>query len=181
MAKSTLQRLVDSGLQISEMSRQQAESVVRQLVKAGEVQRRDAEDLVQRLLEMGRETTIRVAEQVEAELLRQVRQVSARLDDVESRVESLTSQLRAGDASPSGTSGETSAAGDARSASTAKKSDSKSKSGASKGSEKGPGKSKKGSKEAAGGAAEPARRPAPAVGASGVRKVATTRAARDAD
>ena len=48
MAKSTLQRLVDSGLQVSEMSRQQAESVVRQLVKAGEVQRRDAENLVQK-------------------------------------------------------------------------------------------------------------------------------------
>ena len=90
MARSTLQRLVDSGLQVSEMSRQQAESVVRQLVKAGEVQRRDAEELVQRLLDMGRETTLRLAEQVEAELLRQIRQLSARVDDLESRLESAT-------------------------------------------------------------------------------------------
>ena len=182
MAKSTLQRLVDSGLQVSEMSRQQAESVVRQLVKAGEVQRRDAENLVQKLLEMGRETTFRLAEQVEAELVRQVRQLSTRLDDVEDRLESLSRQVRERDSG--------SPAGEHTPAKSVKK-DEKAKPKKGDGKKKadsGTNLSKKKSddsktKEGPKGSADaaPGRSAAPAVGASGVRRIPTTRAARDAD
>ena len=56
MAKNTLQRLLDEGVQFTEMSRKQAESTVKKLVKAGEVRRSEAEATVQSLLERGKET-----------------------------------------------------------------------------------------------------------------------------
>src|SRR6056297_321309 len=59
MAQSTLQRLLDAGMQFGEVSRKQAEGVVRALVSAGEVQKRDAEKLVGGLVERGKDTSER--------------------------------------------------------------------------------------------------------------------------
>ena len=53
MAKNTLQKLLNAGVQFTEMSRQQAESAVKTMVKAGEVRRSDAEAIIQQLIETG--------------------------------------------------------------------------------------------------------------------------------
>ena len=54
MAKTTVQRLVDAGVEFSDISRKQAESIVKSLGKVGEVRRADTEKAVQTLLERGR-------------------------------------------------------------------------------------------------------------------------------
>ncbi|MGB7880002.1 MAG: hypothetical protein WBL31_14665, partial [Ilumatobacteraceae bacterium] len=61
MEKNTLQRLVDAGVEFTDISRKQAESIVQSMVKAGEVRRSDAEKAVQTLLDRGRETSERLS------------------------------------------------------------------------------------------------------------------------
>ena len=56
MAKNTLQKLLESGVQFSEMTRKQAEAAVKKLVKAGEVRRSETEATVQTLIERGKAT-----------------------------------------------------------------------------------------------------------------------------
>ncbi|MFK7918431.1 MAG: hypothetical protein AB8G14_10165, partial [Ilumatobacter sp.] len=72
MAQSSLQRLLDAGVQFGEMSRKQAEGVVRQLVKAGDVQRRDTEKLVASLVERGKDTSDRLSDIIQREVSKQV-------------------------------------------------------------------------------------------------------------
>ena len=52
-----LKRLLDTGMQYTEMSQKNAEKIVSEFVKAGQVRRKDAEKVVQRLVERGRSTT----------------------------------------------------------------------------------------------------------------------------
>ena len=59
MATNPIQQLVDSGMQFTEMQRQQAEKLVGQWVSAGEVRRADAERTVQTLIDWGKQTTRR--------------------------------------------------------------------------------------------------------------------------
>ena len=54
MAKPTIKSYVEAGAQFTEMSRQQAEAVVKRLVKSGDVRRRDTEHMVQTILIRGR-------------------------------------------------------------------------------------------------------------------------------
>ena len=46
METSPIQKLIDAGIQFSDVSKKQAEKIVSQLVKAGDVQKRDAEKVV---------------------------------------------------------------------------------------------------------------------------------------
>ena len=95
MANSTIKKFLDAGVQFTEMSRKQAEGLVKSLVKSGELQRKDAEKVVGQLLERGRETTERVAQLVQAEVSKQVSAFSERFDEVEDRVEALAEMLEA--------------------------------------------------------------------------------------
>ena len=93
MAQSSLQRFLDAGVQFGEMSRKQAESAVRQLVKAGEANRRDTEKLVADLVERGKETSERLSETIQREVSKQVSWMSERFDTLEDRFEDLAENL----------------------------------------------------------------------------------------
>ena len=93
MADSPIKQFIDAGVQFSEVSRKQAESLVKGLVKAGEVRRKDAEGLVQTLIERGRQTSEQIAEAIQKEVAKQVDVLKAQYAEVEARVEQLTQQL----------------------------------------------------------------------------------------
>ena len=189
MPKSPIKNYVETGAQFTEMTRQQAEALVKRLVKSGDLRRRDTEHMVQTVLSRGRETTDRLSTLVQTEVAKQLKALSERFEDVEGRLESLATSIRGGIIGTAGT-GETSAPQPAASTSsvsdtsttaapekpkakksTAKKSGAK-KSGAKKKSAKKSGAKKTGAKKSA------AKRSASgAVGSSGVRKVSTTRQA----
>jgi polyhydroxyalkanoate synthesis regulator phasin len=96
MAKSTIKSYVEAGAQFTEMSRQQAEAVVKRLVKSGDLRRRDTEHMVQSMLSRGRETTDRISALVQTEVAKQLKTLSARFEDVEGRLESLAASIRDG-------------------------------------------------------------------------------------
>ena len=93
MATNFIKRLIDAGTQFGETSRDNAERVVNEMVKAGKVRRRDAEQTIQTLVERGRETSERILSMVQAEVSKQLRSLAERIDDAEDRIESLASDL----------------------------------------------------------------------------------------
>jgi polyhydroxyalkanoate synthesis regulator phasin len=93
MAKNTLQRLLDAGVQFGEMSRKQAEGVVKQLVKAGAVRRSESEASVQALLDRSRETATAIGESVQREVTKQLGRLVKRVDELEDELESMVSRF----------------------------------------------------------------------------------------
>src|SRR6476660_8019651 len=93
MAKNSLQKLFEAGVQFSEMSRQQAEAAVKRMVKAGDVRRSESEAAVQALIERSRETAKAIAEAVQAEVTKQLGWLANRVDDVEDQVEAIVSRF----------------------------------------------------------------------------------------
>lgn len=96
MAKSTIKSYIEAGAQYTEMPRQQAEALVKSLVKSGDVRRRDAEQLLQTMLSRGRETTDRMSTAVQAEVAKQVKALSERFDEIETRLELLAASIKSG-------------------------------------------------------------------------------------
>jgi len=96
MAKSPVQQFIDAGMHFTELSRKQAESLVKSLVQSGEVRRKDAEQTVQQLVARGKETTDKINAMVEAEVSKQIAAARVRFEELEARVESLAGQLRSG-------------------------------------------------------------------------------------
>ena len=84
-----LKRWLDTGLQYTEMSQQNAEKLVSDFVKAGQVRRKDAEKAVKQLVERGRTTTEHVVSLIQSEVTKQLGKFAQRLDDVEARVEDV--------------------------------------------------------------------------------------------
>ena len=148
MAKTPVQKFLDAGVQFTEVSKQQAESIVKSLVQSGEIRRKDAEKTVQELVARGKETSDKINTMIEAEVSKQIAAAKARFDDLEQRIETLAGQVKS---AATGTSTKKPPA----KKTTAKKSTAK-KSSAKKSTAK-----KSTAKKA--------------VGSSGVRKVSTTR------
>jgi polyhydroxyalkanoate synthesis regulator phasin len=84
-----LKRLLDAGMHFTEMSQEQAEKVVKELVKSGQARRKDSEKLVQQLVERGRSTTEQVVSSVQSELSKQLGRFASQLDEIEGRVEEI--------------------------------------------------------------------------------------------
>ena len=103
MAKPTIKNYVEAGAQFTEMSRRQAEAVVKRLVKSGDLRRRDNEHMVQTMVIRGRETTDRIRAIVQTEVAKQLKALSERFEDVEGRLESLTTSIRGGIVGTAGT------------------------------------------------------------------------------
>ncbi len=197
MAKSTLQRLIDAGVEFTNMTRKQAESIVKQLVKAGDVRRADADKAVQELLSRSKETSDRWSEGFQRELSKQVNWMSERFDELEDRFEDLAETLTARVEQSADGAAEKKAAAKKKAAS--KKTSSKKKSASKKKSlaKKKTAKKKTAKKSTAKKSAskkstaktttakkQAASASAPtddAVGTSGVAPIATTRADRDGD
>ena len=153
MADSPIKKFLEAGVQLSDVSRKQAEAVVKTLVKAGEVRRKDGEELVQTLIERGRETSEHIAAAIQKEVAKQVDALKAQFEGVEARVDELSRQLR-GDATPTEKAPAQQGSAKPASAKQARAKQARAKPGSAK-----PGSAKQ------------------AVGSSGVRKVSTTRQA----
>ena len=95
MATTMIQRLLDAGVEFTNLSKKQAEAIVTSLVNSGEVQRRDTEAAVQSLLERTRETSSRVGESVQREIAKQLEWLSERFDEFEDRFEEFAEQFAA--------------------------------------------------------------------------------------
>src|SRR3954452_5024761 len=91
-----IRRMLDAGLQLSELSQANAERIVAELVKAGEVRRRDAEALVREMLENSRVASDRIRATVRDEVTRQFGAMTGRLDQVESLIEQLVARMTPG-------------------------------------------------------------------------------------
>ena len=89
MANSTIEKLIDAGIQFTEMSKKQADAFVSKLVKAGDVQRQEAERVAQALIDRGRETSERISSMVQAEVSREVGWLNDRYDELEQQFEAL--------------------------------------------------------------------------------------------
>jgi len=205
MAKP-IKSYVEAGAHFTEMTKQQAEAFVKSLAKSGDMRRRDAEQLLQMMVSRGRETTDRMTALVQSEVAKQLKALSERFDDVEGRLESLASSIKDGivDAAsgmtgtasaptpapaptPSASATSHAAAPKAAANTTTKKTGAKKvaksakKSGAKKSTAKKSGVKKSGAKKSRAKkstAKKSSKQSAPeAVGASGVRKVSTSRTA----
>ena len=76
MPNPTIKSYLEAGVQFTEMSKKQAESLVKALVKSGDVRRKDAEELVQSLVARGRETTEKISALVHSEVAKQMAALS---------------------------------------------------------------------------------------------------------
>lgn len=100
MAKNVIQNLIDSGLALTEVQRQQAEKLVKDLVKSGEVRRKEAEKTVQALIERGKETSAMMSEVVKGEVTKQLGWLANRVDDLEDQLEGLVTRMSNAGPSP---------------------------------------------------------------------------------
>jgi polyhydroxyalkanoate synthesis regulator phasin len=92
-AKPLFKRLLDAGMQFSEMSQQSAEKLVSDFVKAGEIRRKDAERTVGLLVERGRSSTEQVLASVQSEVSKQLGRFAEQIDDIEDRLEDLAERM----------------------------------------------------------------------------------------
>ena len=90
---SLLKRMLDAGMQFTEMSQEQAEKLVKEFVKAGQARRKDSSELVQQLVDRGRTATEQWVSAAQSEIGKQLNRFAGRLDEVESRVEELAARI----------------------------------------------------------------------------------------
>jgi polyhydroxyalkanoate synthesis regulator phasin len=88
-----IQRLLDAGMQFTELSQSKAEKLVGDLVKTGAVRRKDVESTVHSLLDRSRSATEQLVATVQAEVGKQVSRFAERMDNAEDRIEELASKV----------------------------------------------------------------------------------------
>ncbi len=89
-----LKRFLDAGVAFTQMTRERAENLVRELVQVGAVRVDETQQAVQALVDRGRESTERLATLVSAEVRKQMDLVAARVDGLEERVEDVARRVR---------------------------------------------------------------------------------------
>ena len=92
-ANSLIKRLLDAGMQFTAMSQEQAEKIVKDLVKTGHAKRKDSQAMVDELVARGREAGGAAFAQVQGELTKQLGRFAGRLDELERRVEDLAQKV----------------------------------------------------------------------------------------
>ena len=106
MAQNELfKRYLDAGMQFSQMTRERAEAIVRDLVKAGEVQAEQTQTMVTDVLERSRKNTEKFVEQVQAEVRKQLSVAEFVTKDVVTRLQSQIDDLRSQLPGPAGRKG----------------------------------------------------------------------------
>lgn len=119
-----IRRMLDAGLQLSELTQANAERIVKEMVKAGEVRRKDTEKVVREMLDNSREAGEKLRANVRDEVARQFGAMAGRLDQVEALIEQLVTRMTPGaparSSSPA-TSAEAEEAGPAKKAASVKK------------------------------------------------------------
>jgi polyhydroxyalkanoate synthesis regulator phasin len=86
-------RYLDAGMEFSQMTRSRAESIVKDLVRAGEVQREQRQERIEELLERSRKSAEELASTVRKELSQQLSSLGfatkADLKKLEAKVDAL--------------------------------------------------------------------------------------------
>jgi polyhydroxyalkanoate synthesis regulator phasin len=95
MAQSDLwKRYLDAGMEFSQMTRARAESIVKELIRAGEVQREQRQQRIEELLDRSRKNTEQLVDTVRKELTQQLSQIGvatkADIKRLESKIDSIT-------------------------------------------------------------------------------------------
>lgn len=67
-----LKRYIDAGMAFTQMTRDRAEAIVKELVKAGDVQREQAHERVEELVDRGRKSSDALFEMVRKEIAKQL-------------------------------------------------------------------------------------------------------------
>lgn len=88
-----LKRMLDAGMQFTEMSQKQAEKLVKEFVKVGQVRRKDTDEMVRQMVDRGRGLSEQIVATVQAELSKQLGKLAGRLDDVEARLEAIAARV----------------------------------------------------------------------------------------
>ncbi len=88
-----IKRLLDAGMQFTGMTQEQAEKIVKELIRNGQARRKDSERLVEELVSRGREVTESAVAAMQAEWTKQLGRFAARLDEIESSVEDIAQKL----------------------------------------------------------------------------------------
>jgi polyhydroxyalkanoate synthesis regulator phasin len=95
MAQNDLmKRLLDAGLQFTQMTQRRAEELVADLVKAGEVQAEQAQTFVAELYDRSRKNSEELVERVRAEVRQQVAALDLVTRDVVNRLEQQVEAIR---------------------------------------------------------------------------------------
>ena len=89
-----LKQYLDAGIQFTQMTRERAESIVKDLVDAGEVRRKQANRLVDDLVERSRSNFDQMLETVRKEVQDQVALLEVVSKDAIARLEDQVNQLR---------------------------------------------------------------------------------------
>ena len=104
MAQTDLwKRYLDAGMEFSQMTRARAESIVKELIRAGEVQREQRQQRIEELLERSRKNTEEIVSAVRKELEQQLSSLGvvtkADLAKLEAKIEAVAKKAGAGSSS----------------------------------------------------------------------------------
>lgn len=92
-ANPLLKRMLDAGMQFTEMSQKQAEKLVKEFVKAGQARKKDSDEMVRQIVDRGRNLSEQIVATVQAEFAKQAARFASRLDDLEATVEGLAARV----------------------------------------------------------------------------------------
>ncbi len=92
-ANSLIKRLLDAGMQFTEMSQDKAEKIVKELVKSGQAKHKDSQHMVDELVARGREAGGSAFAQFQSEMSKQLGRFAGQLDELEGRVEEIAQKL----------------------------------------------------------------------------------------
>jgi polyhydroxyalkanoate synthesis regulator phasin len=97
-------RYLDAGMEFSQMTRSRAESIVKELIRAGEVQREQRQQRVEELLDRSRKTTEELVNTVRKELSSQLSSLGVATKDdlrkLEAKVDALAKSAGAAKKAP---------------------------------------------------------------------------------
>ena len=90
-----LRQYLDAGIQFTQMTRERAESIVKDMVEAGEVRRKQGNRLVDELVDRSRSNVEQLLDTVRKEVQDQVAMIEVVSRDAFNRLEEQVTQLRA--------------------------------------------------------------------------------------
>src|SRR5436309_2922673 len=91
-----LKRYLDAGMAFTQMTRSRAESIVKDLVKAGEVQQKQAQKQVDDLVERSRKNTEQLVDLIRKEITAQLASVGIATKDDIARLEARIDSAKGG-------------------------------------------------------------------------------------
>ena len=92
-SNNLLKRLLDTGVMFTGMTQEQAEKIVKELVKAGQARRKDSAVIIEQLISRSRDAGGAAVASLQAELTKQLGRLATRLDGLEQRVEEVAQRV----------------------------------------------------------------------------------------